>query len=439
MKPNSRLILYNLIQAKERLKVAPKLECFRKPCRIKVAYGGRGAGAKTHSFASLICQRAHREKIRVACLREFQGSLEESVYETIQNKVVSHLQYHGWRFTKEFINSPVGSHFIFRGLKDLRAAGQIKGLEDFDIFWIDEASAVSADSFIVLMPTLRKPGSELWISFNRENEFDPVYNRFVVNPRTDSKIVWLEPGRIDNPWWTDELQKELEEDYKRNPDEAEHVWGGQPRKQGFNAILSRVLVKQAMQRKIEAEGAIEVGCDPADMGDDKTEIYIRKGWKIIDHKELRKQDGGYIAKEINAMIKGNPSIPIKFDVTGIGVDLRRGLKELGLKGIPINFAEVAKKPNQYPNIASELWFDFQEILENVSIPDDAELMQDLSGRLYDYDTKGRRCVEPKKEFKKRFGRSCDCGDALLLTYFTSHGMLISDKAKAEMRERNQRK
>src|SRR5690606_22188107 len=124
--------------------VSPKLEAFRNPSiggscpasvRIKGARGGRGAGAKSWSMVSLIVQRAHYEgNLRIACLREIQQSLEESVYELVQ-KTVTRLGFKGWKFTREYIESGSGSRFIFRGLKDLRAANQIKGLEGFNIFF----------------------------------------------------------------------------------------------------------------------------------------------------------------------------------------------------------------------------------------------------------------------------------------------------------------
>jgi phage terminase large subunit len=276
--------------------IAPKLECFRNPARIKVCYGGRGAGAKSWSIASLLVQCAQSEKINVLCTREIQLSLEESVYRLIVN-TIERLHYYGWTITKEYISSPVGSLFHFRGMKDLRSALAIKGLEDIDVVWFEEASGASNDSLDILFPTIRKAGSELWFSFNRELENDPVYDRLIRHPRPDSIIVWLEPGKRDNPWWNKTLQDEMDADYKRDPDQAEHIWGGQPRKQGQNAIMSRTDIRGAMDRNIKAEGATEIGVDVARFGDDLTVMFKRKGLKVLDNREFVGQDTQRTAME----------------------------------------------------------------------------------------------------------------------------------------------
>lgn len=396
--------------------VAPKLECFRNPKRIKVAYGGRGAGAKSWSVASLLVQRAHARKVNVLCTREIQLSLEESVHRLIAN-TVERLHYTGWDITREFIRSPRGSMFHFRGMKDLRSALAIKGLEDIDIVWFEEASGASNDSLDILLPTIRKEGSELWFTFNREEEMDPVYERFVKNKRDDAIVVWLEPGKKDNPWWTAELEREMQEDYKRDPDQAEHIWGGQPRKQGLNAVMSRTAIRGAMDRDIEPEGAYEIGVDVARFGDDLTVMYKRHGLKVIDKREFAGQDTQRTAMVAWEFAGYEPSMHIKVDDTGVGGGVTDRLNELGAHVIPVNFGGAPHNKDMYTSVADEMWFEFP--VNEADIPDDPTLMQELAGRQYDYDNKGRRRIEPKKEFKKRIGHSPDHADALLLTFYNA--------------------
>ena len=428
--------LIHIIEQEEKEKVSPKLEAFREKKRIKVCYGGRGAGAKSWSIASLIVQRAHRECIRALCTREVQQSLEESVYHLLQ-ETIQKLGYKGWKITKDHIGSPVGSRFTFRGLKDIRAAQQIKGYEDYDLFWVEEASTVSDTSWNILIPTLRKPGSELWISFNREEEIDPVYERFVIHQRDDSIIVWLEPGKIDNPWWTDELQKELEEDYKRDPDLAEHIWGGEPRAQGQYAVMSRIEVKGAMDRNVFPEGVEEIGVDVARFGDDKTVMYKRRGLKVIDKKSFVGQDTMRTAKEAWSMADHKPYVNIKVDDTGVGGGVTDRLKELGAKVVPVKFGGTANDTRLYSSVADEMWFTFP--VNEADIPYENDLMQELSGRRYDFDNKGRRKIESKKDFKKRIGRSPDDSDALLLCFYKGQKILMSAKTKRELAERRKKR
>ena len=447
---NEESTLISLLRQEDRERVAPKLEVFRNPSiggtcspviRIKGARGGRGALAKSHSLTSLIVQRAQYEKIRIGCFREVQQSLEESVYSLIQQKVEA-LGYKGWKFTKEYINSPTGSHFIFRGLKDLTASRNTKGLENFDIFFLEEASSISMNSLNMLLPTLmRTEGSELWFCYNPEEEEDPITTKIWNRHRDDAICIEGRPGAEDNPWWNSGLQKEMEEDFKFDPELAEHIWNGQPFSQGVKACLPRSLIRQAMDRNIEAEGMLQVGCDPADFGGDRTEIYMRHGLKIIKHKEMRHPSldgiaGKEIAQAIFTMVKGDPSIPIVIDTTGIGTSARDFCKDMGLKVIPVNFAESANDKHKYPNIISELWFDFP--LTEVDIPNDNELMKELSGRRYDYDNKNRRVVESKKLFQKRYGRSPDKADACLLCYYTGKTMNMDNELRKQMRNRRNR-
>jgi hypothetical protein len=439
--------LLELLEQEERENISPKLELFRDKCiggncpdevMIKGVRGGRGAGAKSWGMTSLLVQEANYYKHRIACLREIHNTLEESVYQLIQ-KTVDRLRYPGWKFTNEYIDSPSGSHFIFRGLKDLRSSRNIKGLEGYTRFFIEEADPISNESWDFLLPTLfRTDGAKLYFCYNPEMELDPVtikvWNMFDGEPY--AKFIECLPEGKDNPWWNDGLQILSDKMKEVDPDLWDHVYGGQPRSQLQNAALPRYLIRQAMNRNIiNPEGGESIGCDPADFGDDKTEIYHRRGLKIIGHKEIRKMDGTYIANEISSMIQGRPNIPIKIDSTGIGTSTRDNLRRLGLNVIPIHWGQNAVKKHLYPDIVSELWFEFGKILPDIDIPDDPELMSDLAGRLYDYDNKDRRVIESKKKFKERHGRSPDKGDALLLTFYSGMNILVDEKIKNELAER----
>jgi phage terminase large subunit len=414
--------LLELLEQEKLESVSPKMERFREPWRVKLAKGGRGAGAKSWSTASLLIQRAQREPIRIGCFREVQKTIEESSYQLLK-ETIERLRYPGWRITRESIESAAGAHIIFRGLVDIRAANQVKGLEGFDIFFLDEASQISHDSIRMMLPTLRKDGSELWAVWNPETEFDPVYTRLWMADRNDILRVNLLPGKVDNPFWTENLQLEMDADYRNNPDEAEHTWGGQPRKQGDNAVMSRVAIRAAMSRTAEETDPDEIGVDVARFGKDKTEMYRRKGFKTIAHKEFAKKDIPFVTDAAWDFAGRSSEIPIKVDDTGVGGGVTDGLKRLGANVIPVNFGGVPKDKSKYDTAADEMWFEFP--VDEASIPDDPDLMMELSGRLYEYDKRGRRKVESKEQFKKRFGRSPDKADALLLTYYVGYKRVSS--------------
>jgi phage terminase large subunit len=77
-----------------------------------------------------------------------------------------------------------GTEFNFVGLRNNIA--NVKSFEGVDICWVEEAQSVSGRSWDVLIPTIRKEESEIWISFNPELETDETYQRFVVNPPENS-------------------------------------------------------------------------------------------------------------------------------------------------------------------------------------------------------------------------------------------------------------
>lgn len=422
--------------------VSPKLERFRNgsiggSCpeyiRIKGCRGGRGAGAKSWGLTSLIVQRANFESIRVACLREIQQSLEESVYELIE-KTVSRLNYQGWRFTREYIASSSGSYFIFKGMKDLRASMSIKGLEGFDIFFMEEAASLSRESLDLALPTLmRTPGSELWFCYNPETESDPITEKIWSRDRSDALCIDLLPGPVDNPWWNSGLQKEMDEDFKFDPDEAEHIWNGLPRKQGQNSVLSRQSIRGAMDRAIDPIGAIEIGADIARFGDDSSVFYSRRGNKITGKRSMRKASTPEVARALWDFANRDPSVVIRVDSTGVGGGVTDILREFGANVIPVNFGNVAMDQNKYNNVSSELWFSL--LIDEIDIPNDPELMRQLSGRQYYYDTKGRQCVESKDEYKKRLGKSPDDADALLLTFYRDYNIKMSDSIKKQLANR----
>jgi len=407
------------------LAVAPKFEAWKSPARWKIAYGGRGAGAKSWSSTSLLVQTANEKHIETGCFREIQKTLSESSHKLIAD-TIKRLEFPDWKITDErILNTKNGSSFIFRGLKDLRASLNVKGIEGLDRAFIDEASLVSYDSWIYLPSTIRKKGSEIWATFNREEEMDPIYELFVQNPPENSIILQLQPGNIDNPWWDEtELQQEWDWWKKYDPDEWEHIFIGQPRKQGQNAAMSRVAIRAAMNRNIiNPVGQKVVGVDPADFGNDKTEIYIRRGLKVIDHKTLTKMDGQYIAGEVATMINNNPSVLINIDTTGVGTSARDHLRHRGLKVNAINFGSKAMDQNKYHNVITEMIFTFP--IDEADIPNNQELMKQMAGRRYIYDSKMRRQIESKKEYKARFQKSPDKFDALMLCYYTDSSFNIS--------------
>jgi phage terminase large subunit len=254
--------------------------------------------------------------------------------------------------------------------------------------------------------------------WNPETDFDPIYTRLWLSERDDVLRVDLESGEIDNPFFPDVLKREMEADYQNNPDEAEHIWGGSPRKQGENAVMSRVDIRAAASRTAEETEPDEIGVDVARFGDDNTDMYRRRGAKTIAHESYSKKDTVFVANAAWELAGRDMNVVIKVDDTGVGGGVTDNLRRLGANVVPVNFGGSPKNKKKYDTVADEMWFEFP--IAEAGIPNDPKLLQELGGRLYDYDKIGRRKVEPKKKFKERFGRSPDRADALLLCYYKDY-------------------
>lgn len=200
------------------------MEPLFQPARYKVFYGGRGGG-KSWCFARVLLMLALQRKIRVLCAREFQVSIADSVHRLLCDQI-SALGLEGrYSITKTQITSALGSEFIFKGLH--HNAQEIKSLEGVDICWVEEAQSVSRESWDLLIPTIRKQGSEIWISFNPGLPDDETWKRFVLNPPQDAVVVKV--GWEDNPWFPETLRGEMEYCRSIDPEAFAHIWGGEPR------------------------------------------------------------------------------------------------------------------------------------------------------------------------------------------------------------------
>lgn len=226
----------------------PKLEgFFSNKARYRVLYGGRGSG-KSWAFAAMLLVKACEKKRRILCARELQKSIKDSshrlIAETI-NRIGMQEQFEvGESYIRHRHN---GSDFIFKGLK--HNPDEIKSTEGIDIAWIEEAHRITKRSFDLLTPTVRKEGSELWFSFNPDDEEDEIYQRFVINkPPDGSKILKI--NWDDNPYFPKELNQERlytlsvsEEDYK-------HIWEGEVKKAKEGAYYAKQLAELREQGKI---------------------------------------------------------------------------------------------------------------------------------------------------------------------------------------------
>lgn len=225
----------NAVALDQELEFPAKLESLFQPKRYKVIHGGRGS-AKSWSIARALIIKALQTPTRILCAREMQRSIRDSVHKLLSDQIRSMNFGHHFDIEQVTISAKNGSQFVFTGLSD-QTADAIKSYEAVDICWVEEAQVVSERSWNILRPTIRKEGSEIWISFNPELDTDPTWVRFVENRDENSLVVQM--NYRDNPWFSSVLENErLRDQQLLSAIDYQNIWEGKCRPAVTGAIYA---------------------------------------------------------------------------------------------------------------------------------------------------------------------------------------------------------
>lgn len=217
----------------------------RTPSRYKTLYGGRG-GAKSHAAARTLLVMGMEKPLRIVCGREIQKSIKDSTHTLLADLIRGHGLTWFYEIQETVLKGKNGTEFKFRGLK--HNITDLKSLEGADYLVIEEAENVSNNSYEVIIPTLRKEGSEIWIIFNPKNITDPTYQRFVSKQDPDNlvkKVSWR-----DNPFFPDVLNKERLKLFKDDPEAYQHIWEGEPDTRRSGAVYAKQLAKAREEGRV---------------------------------------------------------------------------------------------------------------------------------------------------------------------------------------------
>lgn len=199
-----------------------KLRFLFEPMRYKAARGGRGS-AKSWSFARALLIQGAQQPLRNLCCREVQKSIKDSVHRLLADQVKAMRLESFYRVMDTEIRGRNGTLFVYSGLSSL-TTDQLKSFEGLDRVWVEEAQTTSKRSWDVLIPTIRKAGSEIWLSYNPELETDETHQRFAINPPDDCISVMV--NYCDNPWFPPVLEKERLRCKKLDPLNYDNIWEG---------------------------------------------------------------------------------------------------------------------------------------------------------------------------------------------------------------------
>ena len=209
-----------------------KLQPLFEPHPYKVLYGGRD-GCKSWSIARALLILGTQKPMRILCARETMDSIRESVHQLLSDQVAMLGLEDFYHVLQAEIRGVNGTEFVFAGLRK-QTVSSLKSYEAIDVAWIEEASVVSRRSLTILLPTIRKPGSEIWFSLNPDLETDAVYQDFIVNPPKGAFVCKI--GYQDNNWLSEESKQKIATLKERDPDTFHHVYEGATRSTVEGAI-----------------------------------------------------------------------------------------------------------------------------------------------------------------------------------------------------------
>ena len=195
-----------------------------EPHRYKIFPHGRGS-ASSWTFARVLLNLVAERGLRVLCTREYQASITDSVHRLLTDQIDALDMSKLFHTVQSEIRCVNGGLFLFKGIRS--SPDEIKELEGIDIAWVAEAQRASQESLDLLIPTIRKEGSEIWIEYNPDDERAPVH-QIALDPPEGSLVRHL--TYRDNPFFPDILRAEMEYCRRIDPDKYQWIWEGKPRK-----------------------------------------------------------------------------------------------------------------------------------------------------------------------------------------------------------------
>lgn len=387
--------------------------------RYYLADGGRGSG-KSQAFGRLILYVCEKRKVRVCCGRETQNSIEESVYRLL----VDLIQKFGLNFrvtSSKIIHNVTGSEIIFKGFRE-NGVENTKGMEGFDIVWVDEAQTLTKRTIDVVIPTIRKPNSVIWFSMNRFVRSDPVYEFCKARPNCLSVHI----DYFENPFCTQELIDEANICKATNEKDYRHIWLGEPMEQAEDYLFNSGKVSK--MKSIEPWSdlftpARVIGIDFAAQGNDLSVLTVldrvsQVHWKMTFQEAWSEADAMVsTGKIVDLLAKFKPTASC-IDVGGMGYVVYNRLQELGVRINAFNGAEQKGVPPEYGNTRAWGYYTLREYIENewliVNSPATEKELEDIR---FKYKSNGERLIMSKDEMRKQGIHSPDRADSLMMSVF----------------------
>lgn len=452
--------------------IFPVYEEYLQPARFKVAYGGRGS-AKTRTICSILLNNVLFFGWRIVCFREIMESIQDSVYQEFVEEIERRNLHAYFSVLKTHIECTHSDGVIkFSGLKasSKRLDSQkLKGFSHFDAAWLEEANTVSQESWDALIPTMRKSGSEIWVSYNPGSVLEATHKLFV----TERYFPDYQDGRrycivkkinyTDNPRFPVELRDHMEQLKAADYEAYQHIYEGEPISNDSLAVIKASWVQAAvdahLKLNIKPSGSKEAGFDVADDGPDANALVWRQGIVCVGAEEWKDKDPVSAANHAYTRCLESNIATVKFDSIGVGAGAKGQFTQLeaqtlasGARGFQRvqafgwNAAGAVRNPDQqympgkpngemFLNLKAQAWWNVADRFRNTynaingkphdplklisissSIDHLDKLKAELSQPQRDY-MNGKVRVESKEAMKKRGVPSPNLADAFIMAFY----------------------
>jgi len=309
--------------------------------RYLCAWGGRGSG-KSRAFALIVMIVVGWLSWRVVCCREVMNTIADSSKAEIEAEIIRYGLDDMFEVQDKVIKGPEGARIVFRGL--LRNVQGLKSLSNVDLAYVDEAENVSARSWRVMLPSIRKKSAKIVCAFNPFRDVDPTYQTWVSNckwPEFEKGIQWTVIRKVNydlNPWFAfTSLVQECEVMKREDPEEWDHVYGGNPVGASELAIIKPRWVQDCYDLHVLLTGSLAYGhesrpiggFDPGgtEKGDPSAVCYQVQN--VICHiDESRFQDPLLATQWAFDKALAFDSILVHYDKGGVGLGSKGKVREL---------------------------------------------------------------------------------------------------------------
>lgn len=305
--------------------------------------------------------------------------------------------------------------------------------EEYMLFVADEASALPDPVFRPLETTLTSMCNVILMSFNPTRA-----TGYALDTHTKHKEYW-----ITLHWSAEECEELITQDHldrlKKKYGVGSNMYRinvkGLPPKADEDVLIPLEWVLNAVDREdvyhnesMPIKMAADIGA-----GSDLTVCMVRQGYKILSLDSFDNVDTMRVAEWLAGKISQARPKVFFLDMVGVGQGVHDRLKEfdLGCQVVGIKGSNSPRDGERFDYLIDELWWKMRELFEKglISIPNNDELITELTNRRYKTQTNGKIKLETKLEMKRRGIRSPNFSDSLALSLYFPEDIHEGDQKK----------